>query len=49
MRLPAYAMINRINDLICFVIVAATFAMIGIDYSTQHTPTNSGTQPYVRH
>lgn len=49
MRLPAYAMINRINDLICFVIVAATFAMIGIDYSTQHTPTHSGTQPYVRH
>lgn len=42
-------MINRINNLICFVIAAATCAMIGIDYSIQHTPTHSGTQPYVRH
>lgn len=42
-------MSNRLNDIICFVIVAAVFAMIGIDYSTQRTPTHSGTQPYVRH
>ena len=40
---------DRITDILCTVLVAATFAMIGIDYSTQHTQTHSGTQPYVRH
>lgn len=42
-------MINRINDLICFVIAAATCAMIGIESSAHHKPTHSGTQEYVRH
>lgn len=42
-------MINRINNIICFVIVAAAFAMIGIESSAHHKPTHSGTQEYVRH
>ena len=47
---PTYgAMADRITNILCTVIVAAAFAMIGIDYSTQRTPTHSGTQPYVRH
>lgn len=43
------AMADRINNLICSVIVAAVFAMIGIESSAHHKPTHSGTQPYVRH
>lgn len=42
-------MADHITNILCTVLVAAVFAMIGIDYSTQHTPTHSGTQPYVRH
>ena len=42
-------MANRINNLICFVIVAAVVAMIGIESSAHHKPTHSGTQHYVRH
>jgi hypothetical protein len=42
-------MADRINNLICSVIVAAVFAMIGIESSAHHKPTHSGTQPYVRH
>lgn len=40
---------SRLTDILCTVLVVAVFAMIGIDYSTQRTPTHSGTQPYVRH
>ena len=43
------AMADRINNIICFVIVAAAFAMIGIESSAHHKPTHSGTQEYVRH
>jgi len=39
---------NRINNAICCVIVAATFAMIGIEASSQHVPTHSGTQEIHR-
>lgn len=28
-------MINKINNAICFLFVAATFAMIGLEYATQ--------------
>lgn len=42
-------MINRINNTICFVIVAAVFAMIGIESGNQAGATYSGTQQVVRH
>jgi len=35
---------NRINNAICCLIVGATFAMIGIEASSHHVPTHSGTQ-----
>lgn len=41
-------MIDRINNAICFLIVAATFAMIGIEAGAHHSPTHSGTQVEVR-
>ena len=40
---------NRINNAICFLIVAAVFAMIGIESAAHHAPTHSGTQLVVRH
>lgn len=40
-------MINRINNAICFVIVAAVFAMIGLEASNQPGMTHSGTQQVV--
>ena len=40
-------MINRINNAICFLVVAAVFAMIGLEAGNQAGATNSGTQPYV--
>ena len=41
-------MINRINNAICFLIVAAVFAMIGIEAGNQPGMTHSGTQLEVR-
>ncbi len=41
-------MINRINNAICFLVVAATFAMIGIEATAHHGMTHSGTQVEVR-
>ena len=41
-------MINRINSAICFLIVAAVFAMIGIEAGNQPGMTHSGTQLEVR-
>ena len=43
------AMADRITNILCTVIVAAAFAMIGIESSAHHKPTHSGTQEYVRH
>lgn len=40
-------MIDRINNAICFVIVAAVFAMIGLEATAHHGTTHSGTQPMV--
>ena len=40
--------INRINNAICCVIVAATFAMIGIEAANQPGMTHSGTQLEIR-
>jgi hypothetical protein len=40
-------MIDRINNAICLLIVAAVFAMIGIEAGSQTGPTYSGTQSYV--
>jgi len=42
-------MINRINNAICFLIVAALFAMIGIESGNQAGAIHSGTQQVVRH
>ena len=41
-------MINRINNTICFLVVAAVFAMIGIEAGNQPGMTHSGTQLEVR-
>jgi len=35
---------NQINNAICCMIMAATFAMIGIEASIHSIPTHSGTQ-----
>jgi hypothetical protein len=40
-------MINRINNAICLLIVAAVFAMIGIESGNQTSTTYSGTQQLV--
>jgi len=40
---------NRINNAICFLIVAAVFAMIGIESAAHQGYTHSGTQQVVRH
>lgn len=40
---------NRINNAICFLIVAAVFAMIGIEAGNQASVTHSGMQEVVRH
>ena len=47
--LSTHTMINRINNAICFLIVAAVFAMIGIESGNQAGATHSGTQQVVRH
>ena len=39
---------NTINNAICCLIVAATFAMLGIEASNQPGMTHSGTQSYIR-
>jgi hypothetical protein len=39
--------INRINNAICLLVVAAVFAMIGLEASGHHGSTHSGTQSYV--
>ena len=41
-------MINHINNAICCLIAAATFAMIGIEGAAHHGSTHSGTQVEVR-
>ena len=41
-------MINRINNAICCLIVAAVFAMIGTEYGNQAGATHSGTQQLIR-
>jgi hypothetical protein len=41
-------MIDRINNAICCLIVAAVFAMIGVESGAHHSPTHSGTQQMVR-
>jgi hypothetical protein len=41
-------MINTINNAICCLIAAATFAMIGIESGAHHGSTHSGTQAEVR-
>jgi len=40
-------MINRLNNAICLLIVAAVFAMIGIESGNQSGTTHSGTQQLV--
>jgi hypothetical protein len=40
-------MIDRINNAICLVIVAAVFAMIGLEATAHHGATHSGTQSAV--
>lgn len=40
-------MINRINNAICFLVVAAVFAMIGLEAGNQSGMTHSGNQAYV--
>ncbi len=39
---------NTINNIICGLIAAATFAMIGIEGAAHHGSTHSGTQAEVR-
>ena len=46
---PATAMNNKLANLLCFVIAAGAFAMIGLDATAHHGQTHSGTQEYVRH
>ena len=40
---------TKLANLFCFVIVAAAFAMIGLDATAHHGTTHSGAQEYVRH
>lgn len=40
-------MINRINNAICLLVVAAVFAMIGIEAGSHSSATHSGNQAYV--
>ena len=39
---------NRINNIICCLIAAATVAMLGIEAGNQTGMTHSGTQSYIR-
>ena len=39
----------KLGNLLCFVIAASAFAMIGLDATAHHGLTHSGTQEYVRH
>ncbi len=41
-------MINRINNVLCALMAAAVFAMIGVEAGNQPTVTHSGTQEVVR-
>lgn len=36
---------NKLTNLACFIIAAATFAFIGLDATAHHGSTHSGTQP----
>ena len=47
-HIPAQIMITRINNAICLLVVAAVFAMIGIEAGNQPGMTHSGTQQEVR-
>jgi len=38
-------MSSKLANLLCFVIAAAAFAMIGLDATAHHGTTHSGTQP----
>ena len=40
---------NRLANLLCFVIAAGAFAMIGLDATAHHGQTHSGAQEYVRY
>ena len=46
-HIPTQIIINRINNAICLLVVAAVFAMIGIEAGNQAGATHSGTQSYV--
>jgi len=48
-RLPTFDMSAKLGNLLCFVIAASAFAMIGLDATAHHGMTHSGTQEYVRH
>jgi len=47
-RITGTQAMNRINNAISCIIVAAVFAMIGIEASSHHVPTHSGTQEIHR-
>ena len=40
---------NKLGNLLCFIIAASAFAMIGLDATAHYGSTHSGTQEYVRH
>jgi hypothetical protein len=42
-------MLNRLNNIFLFVIVAAVFAMIGLEAANHISPTHSGTQQVIRY
>jgi len=46
-RITGTQAMNQINNAISCIIVAAVFAMIGIEASSHHVPTHSGTQPVM--
>jgi len=42
-------MSDRLANLLCLLIAATAFAVIGLDAAAHHGSTHSGTQEYVRH
>jgi hypothetical protein len=42
------AMIDRLSNIACFLLVAAAFAAVTHAGLTHHQPTHSGNQEYVR-
>lgn len=40
--------LNFLNNLVCAFMVAAVFAMIGVEYGNIQGPTHSGSQTYRR-